>query len=73
MQWMPEDAAVELALAMYIGERCVYCKQAYGSLDDLCARRVVWAGRRDDGRLACKECWDYHEGGSSGRANLVIH
>jgi len=50
-----EDAAVKLALSMYLGEKCKFCGKEYKTLQDL--ENTVWADYYDNGRLACKECW----------------
>jgi hypothetical protein len=50
------DGLVNLALSMYLGERCKFCDKQYATLDDL--KDTVWAGYHEHGRLACKRCWD---------------
>jgi hypothetical protein len=51
-------AMVEVALSMYVGEKCKYCGHEYTSNEDLRARDVVYAGYHANGRTACKSCWD---------------
>ena len=47
---------VNLALSMYLGERCKYCGVTFDTLDDL--QTAVYAGSHQWGRLAHKSCWD---------------
>lgn len=51
-------AAVRVALSMYVGERCKFCRHRFTSLADLDARSVVFAGYHEHGRIACQACWD---------------
>jgi hypothetical protein len=44
-----------LAIAGYIGEKCQYCEHVYESVEDIAARDVVYAGKR---QYACKACFD---------------
>ena len=46
---------LEVALSMYLGERCKYCLKEYTTLKDL--ENTVWAGNHEHGRLACEDCW----------------
>ena len=50
------EVAVNLALAMYLGESCKYCGKVYETLDDL--KDTVYAGYHEHGRLACQKCWN---------------
>jgi len=50
-----KDALSLLALSMYIGEKCVFCKREYKDLDDL--KDTIWVGQNQDRRLACLGCW----------------
>lgn len=50
------DALVEIAMSMYLGEKCKYCGKQYKTLTDL--KGTVFAGYHEHGRLACKACWD---------------
>ena len=52
------NALVEIALSMYIGEKCKYCLHEFTSNADLRQREVVYAGYHEHGRIACKACWD---------------
>jgi hypothetical protein len=52
------NAALTMALSMYLGERCKYCGYHYQALTDLEERSVVFAGYHEHGRLACKSCWN---------------
>ena len=47
-----------IALSAYLGEKCKFCSKEYTTLEDL--KNVVWAGPHENGRLACKKCWDKH-------------
>ena len=49
------DYMVQVALSVYLGEKCKYCLREYKTLDDL--NDTVWAGRHANGRLACQSCW----------------
>jgi len=51
-----KDYLVELALSMYLGEKCKYCLREFKTLDDL--NDTVYAGDHEHGRLACESCWD---------------
>jgi hypothetical protein len=51
-------ALVEIALSMYVGEKCKYCLHEFKSVADLRERNAVYAGYHEHGRLACKVCWD---------------
>ena len=48
----------EIALSMYVGEKCKYCLHEFTSTADLKARNAVYAGYHEHGRVACKKCWD---------------
>ena len=50
------DAITEMAMSMYLGERCKYCPKVFETLDDL--KMAVYAGYHEHGRVACKSCWD---------------
>jgi hypothetical protein len=50
--------ALQVALSMYLGERCKYCGFLFATIADLDARDVVYAGYHEHGRIACKACWD---------------
>ena len=55
------EQVFQIAMSMYLGERCAYCERVYKTLDDL--EDTVWYGSHEHGRLACKACWDeYHPG-----------
>ena len=45
----------ELALAMYLGETCPYCKIQFVTRDDL--HDAVWNGYTDYGRIAHTKCY----------------
>lgn len=45
-----------IAMCMYLGERCKYCKKEFKELDDL--NNAVYVGRHRYGSLACKSCYD---------------
>ena len=47
---------LELALSMYLGERCKYCLVEFKELDDL--KDAVYAGYHEHGRLAHTKCWN---------------
>lgn len=49
------ESLVEVALSMYLGERCKYCGKQYKTLADL--KDTVYAGYHERGRLACGSCW----------------
>jgi len=53
-----KDYLVEMALSMYLGEKCKYCLHEFKSNQDLRDRKAVYAGYHEYGRLACKKCWD---------------
>jgi hypothetical protein len=44
-----------LEIASYVGEKCRYCGHVYESVEDIYARDVVYAGKR---QYACKVCFD---------------
>ena|SRR3990167_8047401 len=46
------EALTEMALSAYLGEKCVYCRQIFTTLESL--KTVVFA----PGGIACKVCWD---------------
>ena len=48
--------ALNIALSAYLGEKCKYCKKEYKTIKDL--DDTVFAGYHENGRLACKECWN---------------
>jgi hypothetical protein len=50
-----QDYIVDMMLAQYITEKCRYCEHVYESVQDIRARKVVYAGPY---MLACKECFD---------------
>jgi hypothetical protein len=50
---------IEMALAQYVGENCIYCRHEYTSNEDIRARKVVMAGEY---KLACKACFDTNNG-----------
>ena len=52
------ETAARLALSMYLGEKCKYCDKLYETLEDL--EDTVWAGEHENGRLACRSCWEEH-------------
>ena len=56
-----KEVAVNLALAMYLGEQCKYCGKVYETLDDL--KDAVYAGYHEHGRLACQSCWSANNAG----------
>lgn len=56
----PHDVAVRIALSMYLGEKCKFCKEEFKTLEDL--KTAVWAGYHEHGRLAHESCWVTHEG-----------
>jgi len=47
---------LNLALSMYLGERCKYCGVTFNTIGEL--DTTVYAGSHQWGRLAHKECWD---------------
>ena len=49
------NTLVNLAMSMYLGERCKYCDKVYETIADL--DTTVWAGYHEHGRLACETCW----------------
>lgn len=49
------QAVAEMALSMYLGEKCKYCLREFFTLDDL--KDAVYAGYHEHGRVACKSCW----------------
>lgn len=51
-------AMADIALGMYVGERCKFCGHTFTSIDDLKARHAVYAGYHEHGRTACKACFD---------------
>lgn len=55
MTHTPDDTLVNLAMSVYLGERCKYCDKVYETIDDL--NKTVWAGLHEHGRLACETCW----------------
>ena len=48
--------ALKMALSMYLGEHCKFCRKEYKTLEDL--KDTVWAGYHEHGRLACESCFD---------------
>ena len=56
----PENAGAigDMAMELAEGEKCRYCLHEYTSMADMRRRRVVFAGEHEDGRLACKTCWE---------------
>jgi head-tail adaptor len=49
-----------LALGPYVGERCVYCRHTYASVEEIEAREVVRANEPGF-KLACKVCYNEAE------------
>ena len=47
---------VNVALSMYLGEKCKYCLREFETLEDL--KDSVYAGYHEHGRVACKSCWE---------------
>ena len=47
---------VNLALSMYLGEKCKYCLVEFVTIDDL--RDTVWVGEHKYGSLAHQTCFD---------------
>lgn len=60
-------ALVEVALSMYLGEACKYCGHVYDTLADLRERGAVYAGYHENGRSACKACWDANNSSGTGQ------
>jgi hypothetical protein len=61
--------AAQIALGMYVGETCRYCRHTYTSVEDLKERGVVWARlssepsiKRLGHSLACKSCFTERHG-----------
>ena len=54
------DLLVQIALAQYIGEHCLYCYREFATLEDL--YDAVWTGD-PTGYLAHQKCWDAHQVG----------
>lgn len=50
------NALARIALSAYLGEKCKFCGKKYNTLEDL--EDTVWAGIHENGRLACKKCWE---------------
>jgi hypothetical protein len=48
----------ELAITMYLGEKCVFCGREYKTLADL--KKTVWVGQDESRQLACVGCWQKH-------------
>jgi hypothetical protein len=45
----------ELAIALYLGEKCVFCDREYKTIADL--KKTVWVGQDENRQLACTGCW----------------
>ncbi len=46
----------EMAMRVYLGEKCAYCGRTFATLDDV--QEAVWYGAHANGRRACEACWD---------------
>lgn len=56
------NAFVDLALAMYVGERCTICGEEFSSVEDIRAKSPVRSSQMDQPlELACKKCWHEKE------------
>jgi len=51
-----KEYLINIALSMYLGEKCKYCLREFNTLDDL--KDCVYAGYHNHGRIACKSCWE---------------
>ena len=46
---------LNIAISMYIGEKCKFCSHVFSSVEDIIERDVVKAG---DDEYACHSCWN---------------
>ena len=51
--------AEEIAVAMYVDERCLYCDHKFGSVKDIQTRNVIVAAKNPT-RFACGKCYKAH-------------
>jgi hypothetical protein len=45
----------QIALSVYLGQKCLFCGREYKTLEDL--KETLWVGQDENRRLACSGCW----------------
>lgn len=50
-----KDELAQVAISMYLGEKCLFCGREYKTAEDL--EDTVWVGQDESRRLACTGCW----------------
>jgi hypothetical protein len=59
-----QDELAQMAISMYLGEKCFFCGREYKTVENL--KDTVWVGQDEARRLACLGCWGkYGHSGST--------